>query len=576
MGGERPPLRQQSEGSRSSEAGQLIWTVAPRLLAYLRDAELETARHRLGPLSQHSSTTTSLVDAISLSPHALHEKLEPTLTLPLDGLGANGLDQTLAEVLKYSVNTSAPGFLDKLTSAPSPPAIAAELILAVLNTNLHVYHVSPVLTLIEKFVTKQLADIFGLKGPRRGGISVQGGSASNLTSIAVARNTLYPETKQYGNRIIDGQLLIFASAQGHYSIQKAAEALGFGSNNVISVPVDRDGRMSPSALEDLILAKRQAGNIPFYVSATAGTTVLGSFDPFEEVAKVARTYNMWFHVDASWGGGFVFSQNPENQAKLTGISQADSIAFNAHKMLGVPITCSFLLGNDLEKFHNANSLKAPYLFHDDLDCDVHDAKQQLAQEPEQWVEPDDLADMTLQCGRRGDSLKMFLSWQYYGSRGFATQIDAAFDLTCYFLSIVNSHPHLLPVLSSTVRPACLQACFYFTPFGEFVYGTRSHVGYLESMGVAVEGDRWVKGRSNSVVTACIVKALVTKGFMVDYAPHLEGQEDRGMFFRVVVNISTVRETVDRLLEAIVETGKQWLRKQFPELECQDPGLFLRN
>ena len=85
--------------------------------------------------------------------------------------------------------------MQKLYGSTDPPGVASELLLAFLNQNVHVYEAAPVLTLVEKYTAKKLAALFGLDGPHAGGISVQGGSASNTTSIVIARNTLYPKTK---------------------------------------------------------------------------------------------------------------------------------------------------------------------------------------------------------------------------------------------------------------------------------------------------------------------------------------------------------------------------------------------
>jgi glutamate decarboxylase len=219
----------------------------------------------------------------------------------------------------------------------------------------HVYQVSPVLTLVEKHTTRSLANLFGLKGPYAGGISQPGGSASNSTSIIIARNTLFPETKEDGYD--DRKFILFTSAHGHYSVEKAAQMFGFGSKAVWAVPVDDYGCMRLSELENMVRLARSTGFTPFYVNATAGTTVMGSFDPFNALADICRREGLWLHVDGSWGGSVVFSEQLR-KGRLDGVERADSIAITPHKMLGVPMTCSFLLGKDLREFHRANTLPA--------------------------------------------------------------------------------------------------------------------------------------------------------------------------------------------------------------------------
>lgn len=560
---------------RSKVLQNLLEHAVPELLKFVRDAEQEKLQHQNGHRGPGGGAQgTSLVDSTSTSIVDLQNALVKSLEIKESGSGAEGLQTSLEAILKYSVNPSSPGFLDKLYSAPLPPGILAEWLLSVLNANLHVYHVSPALTLVEKHVTKLLASQFGLDGQRSGGISVQGGSASNLTSIAIARNSIFPETKVYGNGVVNGRLLIFTSSHSHYSVEKAAQALGMGRNNVISVPVDEQGRMSVPELERLIIESKELGDLPFYINATAGTTVLGAFDPFEDIAQVARKHRMWLHVDAAWGGGFVFSQRREIRERLRGISLANSIATNPHKMLGVPVTCSFLLGKDLKQFHDANTLKAGYLFHDEQDGDVAPGTAlangaSLDTHADDWKEPYDLADLTLQCGRRGDSLKFFFSWRYYGTLGYSKMVDDAYDVACHLSKLVEARSDLTPVLVSGQTPSCLQVCFYYTPHGRFVYGLLEEAGYLGlSLARPLQPDekldkpsrREQLGKLNSNVTANITKALIPRGFMVDFAPALAGQEDRGAFFRVVVNISTIRETVEKLIGELVTVGESVVSK----------------
>ena len=189
---------------------------------------------------------------------------------------------------------------------------------------------SPVLTLIEKHTTRGLASLFGLKGQYAGGISQNGGSASNQTSIIIARNTLFPETKDDG---INGRrFVLFTSVHGHYSLEKAAQMFGFGSKAVRCVPADERGCMIVSELVKMVKEAREAGEVPFYVNATAGTTVLGSFDPFAEIADICDREKLWLHIDGSWGGSFVFSEALKKD-RLKGCERADSIAITPVRII---------------------------------------------------------------------------------------------------------------------------------------------------------------------------------------------------------------------------------------------------
>jgi len=187
-------------------------------------------------------------------------------------------------------------------------------------------------------------------------------------------------------------------------------------------------------------------------------------------------------------------------------------------MMGAPITCSFLLAADLRQFHASNTLPASYLFHSDSS-------------PEGKVY--DLADLTLQCGRRGDSLKLYLGWIYHGTEGYAKQIDAAFDTAAYLATLVAEHEDL--VLVSANPPPCCQVCFFYARGGK------------------VKGGAEMNGK----VTKEIAARLVPRGFMVDYA----GVDDRGAFLRVVVGRETGRGTVEGLVEAVNELGQEAWREE---------------
>lgn len=371
---------------------------------------------------------------------------------------------------------------------------------------LHVYQVAPALTIVEKVTARALANLFGFNGDHAGGINCQGGSSSNLTSLVTARNTLYPDCREGGNAGHD--FAIFTSAHGHYSVEKAAMICGMGITAVWPVAVDDEGRMRTDKLRERVIEAKQAGKTPLYVNATAGTTVRGSFEQFEEVSAICKEFNMWMHIDASWGGPVIFSA--QQRHKMRGSHLADSLTINPHKMLNVPATCSYLLGPDTRIFNAANRTKAGYLFHSSEDGEV-------------W----DMADLTLQCGRRADSLKLALAWVYYGSQGFERQIDHGFEMANYLYDLIAEHPDLQ--LASPVRPGCYQVCFYYAPNGQ------------------LSDDNEV----NTARTAAIVEKMISRGFMCDYAPG-----PRGHFFRCVVNCQTLKGTVDGLVKAAVEVGHE--------------------
>ncbi|RPA81520.1 PLP-dependent transferase [Ascobolus immersus RN42] len=482
--------------SRADELKDLLAAVEALILPVVQSGDLAHDSLQAGSLS----TVPQILD------YKPPSELKTLIGLNLgeDGSGKDGLLELIQRVLKYSVNTWHPGFMDKLYASTNPVGVISDLILSILNTNLHVYTVSPALSTIERLTAQTLAARFSLTSPFSGGTTQPGGSAANLTSLIVARNTLIPTSKTAGTSSLHP--IIFTSSASHYSILKAAMIMGLGTSSVRNIPTDSSGAMIISELEAAILASKAAGELPFYVNATAGTTVHGAFDPFTAIGQLCKEHGLWFHIDGSWGGPFIFS--PTHKAKLAGCELADSITVNPHKMLSVPVTCSFLLGADMRKFQAANSLAAGYLFHDSPDRNGDDTT---------W----DLGDLTLQCGRRGDAFKFALSWVYYGASTYAKWIDDAAAVANLMAGLIKESSDFELVGGYPVP--CLQVCFYY----------KGDKGLSEDKEV------------NTRTTARIVQRLVGEGFMVDYAPG-----EKGHFFRVVVNVQTKREVVVELLGAV--------------------------
>lgn len=128
--------------------------------------------------------------------------------------------------------------------------------------------------------------------------------------------------------------------QCHYSIGKGVAFMGMGLDNLINVKTDANGKMIPEDLEKKILEAKAEGKTPYFVNATAGTTVFGAFDPIDEIADICQKYNLWMHVDGAWGGGALLSKT--YSPLLKGVERADSMTWNPHKLMGVPQQCSLV------------------------------------------------------------------------------------------------------------------------------------------------------------------------------------------------------------------------------------------
>ncbi|KAG9340093.1 hypothetical protein JZ751_022015, partial [Albula glossodonta] len=336
--------------------------------------------------------------------------------------------------LKYAIKTAHPRYFNQLSTGLDMVGLAADWLTSTANTNIvHVknglvtphpgcrftYEVAPVFVLLEYVTLKKMREIIGWPEGRGDGIFSPGGAISNMYAMLLARFKMFPEVKEKGMSSVP-RLAAFTSEHSHFSIKKGAAALGIGTDSVICIKVDERGKMIPSDLERRIVEAKQKGLVPFFVSATAGTTVYGAFDPLIAIADICKKYEIWMHVDEGTCCG--------GEMALTEWSKANSVTWNPHKMMSVPLQCSALLVREEGLMQSCNQMHACYLFQQDKHYDLSY----------------DTGDKALQCGRHVDIFKLWLMWkakvgtvQWHGTIGFEAQIDKCLELSEYLYNKIK-------------------------------------------------------------------------------------------------------------------------------------------
>ncbi|XP_055360805.1 glutamate decarboxylase 1-like isoform X2 [Betta splendens] len=346
------------------------------------------------------------------------------------------LEQILVDcrdTLKYGVRTGHPRFFNQLSTGLDIVGLAGEWLTSTANTNMFTYEIAPVFVLMEQLTLKKMREIIGWPDGEGDGIFSPGGAISNMYSVMIARYKFFPEVKTKGMAAAP-RLVLFTSELSHYSIKKASAALGFGTENLILLNTDERGRVIPADLEAKVKEARQKGYVPMYVNATAGTTVYGAFDPINEIADICEKYNMWLHVDGAWGGGLLMSR--KHRHKLNGVERANSVTWNPHKMMGVPLQCSAILVRERGVLQGCNSMCAGYLFQPDKQYDV----------------TYDTGDKAIQCGRHVDIFKFWLMWKAKGTVGFEQHIDKCLDLSAYLYNKIKHREGFQMVFDGEVAP----------------------------------------------------------------------------------------------------------------------------
>jgi sulfinoalanine decarboxylase len=320
----------------------------------------------------------------------------------------------LQEVLVSTPKTATNLFFNQLFGGRQSKAVLGDLLAVMLNNSMYTYKVAGPQVGIEQEIIRQSCDLIGY-GSKSNGTFPTGGSMSNYMALVMGRDAKDPLCRLNG---MSKPLIIYTSEECHYSNAKNASFAGIGKNNIRYIKADSKGRMIPEKLEDQIIEDLENGVIPAYVNATAGTTVLGAFDPLNEIANITEKYNIWLHVDGAYCGSVIFSER--YKYLVEGVERSNSFSYNAHKMLGTPLTCSILLVNDKKYLHDSFSNDADYLYQTDGD-DFN------------------LGKTSFQCGRRNDALKFWTLWKSAGTIGLKKIVEQQFDLANVALEYIRNN-----------------------------------------------------------------------------------------------------------------------------------------
>nr|NP_001285910.1 black, isoform C [Drosophila melanogaster]AHN54424.1 black, isoform C [Drosophila melanogaster] len=417
------------------------------------------------------------------------------------GESQDKLRELLRETIRFSVKTGHPYFINQLYSGVDPYALVGQWLTDALNPSVYTYEVAPLFTLMEEQVLAEMRRIVGFPNGGQGdGIFCPGGSIANGYAISCARYRHSPESKKNG--LFNAKpLIIFTSEDAHYSVEKLAMFMGFGSDHVRKIATNEVGKMRLSDLEKQVKLCLENGWQPLMVSATAGTTVLGAFDDLAGISEVCKKYNMWMHVDAAWGGGALMSKKYRHL--LNGIERADSVTWNPHKLLAASQQCSTFLTRHQQVLAQCHSTNATYLFQKDKFYDTSF----------------DTGDKHIQCGRRADVFKFWFMWKAKGTQGLEAHVEKVFRMAEFFTAKVRERPGFELVLES---PECTNISFWYVPPG------------LREM----ERNREFYDRLHKVAPK-VKEGMIKKGsMMITYQPLRQLPN----FFRLVLQNSCLEES----------------------------------
>lgn len=337
------------------------------------------------------------------------------LSLPQEPLTEEEFYPLLEKVVLTAPKTATRAFFNQLFGGRNEKAVLGELLSVVLNNSMYTYKAAGVMIGVEKAVINNILGMLNWDPESAGGTFAAGGSMTNFMSMLMARDSVGQNVTTAG---VKQPMTVYTSTESHYSIPKNATFAGIGRDQVRYIETDEQGRMLPGALEAAVKEDIENGFLPVLINATAGTTVLGAFDPIEELHAISEKYNIWLHVDGAYCGSVLFSKKYSHLIK--GVRKVDSFSVNAHKMLGTPLSSSMIFVKNKEHLYESFSNEANYLYQTD-----HDEFN--------------LGKISLQCGRRNDALKFWTLWKQVGTAGLEEMVDKQFALADVAREYIRNH-----------------------------------------------------------------------------------------------------------------------------------------
>jgi L-2,4-diaminobutyrate decarboxylase len=399
----------------------------------MNDEEIERFRsegHALIDLLARHLRESTTREELPVMPWASPRENELRFPGAFPKQGGASLVELVERVLPASTRLHTPRCVGHQVAAPSWQAPLAAMVGALLNNGMAIYEMGLVNAPTERAAVRFLTGALGW-GEAADGVLTSGGSLGNLTALLAAREIRAPEEEPR-------RLCVLASEQAHYCVERATRALGMGEGGVIPVPVDGRFRLETAALPGALEEARRRGRRPLAVVGSACSTATGSFDPLRATGEFCRQHGLWFHVDGAHGAAAALS--PSYAPLLDGVELADSLVWDAHKMMELPALITAVLFREGARSYQIFSQRASYLF---------------GEERPWW----DIGLRTFECTKRAMGFELYAALLCRGTEAFARHVTSRFDLARSFARLLEEAPDF----ELATGPDANIVCFRHTP-----------------------------------------------------------------------------------------------------------------
>lgn len=396
--------------------------------------------------------------------------------VPLDSQDLAAVYEEFQEnILPYPLGNIHPRFWGWVIGTGTPVGMLAEMLAAGMNPN--VGGAEHAAVDVELQVLNWFKDIFGLPKDSSG-LLVSGGSMANLVGLTVARNaTAEFDIRTEGVQAAPRKMVLYSSRETHSSNQKAAELLGLGSEALRKIPVNEKFEIDIAALEAAVAADKAAGLYPFCIIGNAGTVNTGAVDDLDTLADICQREGMWFHIDGAFGALAVLSD--DYRPLLKGIERADSLAFDLHKWMYMPIEVGCALVRYDDKHRRAFSLTPDYLVHAERGTSAAHT----------W-----LSDYGIQLSRGFRALKVWMSLKTHGLNAYKHAIHQNIEQARYLGALVDAAPELENLAPVAMNLVCFRYVVPGMSEADLNRLNEQIVWDLQEKGIAVPTSTILNGR----------------------------------------------------------------------------------
>jgi L-2,4-diaminobutyrate decarboxylase len=413
---------------------ELLRSAGHRLIELLAD-QLAAAESSRGPVLPWCDP-----------PESVRQALEIAAAAPRGAAGdpagwSARFVELVQTMLRRGHNLHDPRYIGHQVPAPLPLAGLFDAVGAVTNQVMAIYEMGPWATSVERAMIQQLGAYLGWQPGAFSGLVTHGGSLANLTALLTARNVTLGDCWERGVARSGPPPVLVVHHDAHYSVSRSAGIMGLGTNQVLRVALDPQRRMDPNRLDDTLRELRAQQQPVAAVVACSCATPIGAFDPLPEIADVCQRHGVWLHVDAAHGGSALLSARYRHL--VDGLARADSLVWDAHKMLFVPALCALVFYRNAAHRFETFRQDAPYLF--------DPTAPGLAEY--------DSGLQTVECTKRAAVYGLWGVWSLFGPQLLADLVDVTFGMGRTLYEKLSARSDFVPLH----EPQCNIVVFRHVP-----------------------------------------------------------------------------------------------------------------